>query len=87
MEGAIYFAVVNTIYVSNSHTKFGWISFNGKGEDSITDCDDARKYLEIFLRKVLLAYRSLQFEVRCLIYIFEGELHNLALTCKNFGFT
>ena len=26
----------------------GWISFNGKGEDSITECDDARKYLENF---------------------------------------
>ena len=33
----------------NSHTKFGWISFNSKGEDNISDCDDARKYLEIFL--------------------------------------
>ena len=42
-------AVANPIYISNSHTKFGWISFNGKGEDSKTDCDDARKYLEIFL--------------------------------------
>ena len=35
--------------MSNSHTKFGWISFNGKGEDSIGNCYDARKYLEIFL--------------------------------------
>ena len=34
--------------MSNSNNKFGKISFNGKGEDSITDCDDARKYLEIF---------------------------------------
>ena len=35
-----------------------------------------------FFRKVLLAYR------RCLINIFKGELelHNLALTCKYFGF-
>ena len=39
--------------MSNSHTKFGWISFNGKGEDSITDYDDARKYLEIFFSKSL----------------------------------
>ena len=45
----IFFAVVNPIYVSNSHTQFGWISFNGKGEDSKTDCDDVRKHLEIFL--------------------------------------
>ena len=43
----------------NPHTKFGWTSFNGKGEDSIMDCDDARN-TEIFFRKVLLAYRSLQ---------------------------
>ena len=42
-------AKFNPIYVSNSHTKFGWISFKGKGEDSKTDCDDARKHLEIFL--------------------------------------
>ena len=48
MWGEFILAVANPIYVSNTHTKFGWISFNGKGEDSITDCDDARKYLEIF---------------------------------------
>ena len=59
--GRIFLAFANPIYVRNSHTKFGWISFNGKGEDSITDCDD----FEIFLRKVLLAYRSLQ-------YVFAG---------------
>ena len=59
--GRIFFlAVANPIYVSNSNTKFGKIPFNGKGEDSITDCGDARKYLEIFYPKVLLAYRSLQ---------------------------
>ena len=45
----MFLAVANPIYVSNSHTKFGWISFNGKGEDSITDCDD----VEIFFRKSL----------------------------------
>ena len=58
--GTICLAVTNPIYVCNSHTKFGWISFNGKGEDSIMDCDDARKYWDFFSRKVLLAYRSLQ---------------------------
>ena len=47
--GESVLAVANPIYVSNSHTKFGRLSFNGKGEDSITDCDDAIKYLEIFL--------------------------------------
>ena len=31
------FDVARPIYVSNSHTKFGWISSNGLGEDSITD--------------------------------------------------
>ena len=41
-------AVANPINVSNSNTKFGKISFNGEGEDSITGSDDARKYLEIF---------------------------------------
>ena len=38
----IFVAVANPIYESNSRTKSGWISFNGKGEDSKTDCDDAR---------------------------------------------
>ena len=51
--GRIFLAIANPIYVSNSNTKFGKISFNGKGEDSITDCDDARKYLEIFFSKSL----------------------------------
>ena len=32
----IYY-VARPIYVSNSHTKFGWISSNGLGGDSITD--------------------------------------------------
>ena len=45
----IFVAVANPVYESNSHTKSGWISFNGKGEDSKTGCDDARKHLEIFL--------------------------------------
>ena len=31
------FAVARPIYVSNSHTKLGWISSNGLGGDSITD--------------------------------------------------
>ena len=30
-------AVARPIYVSNSHTKFGWISSNGLGGDSVTD--------------------------------------------------
>ena len=70
--GAFFWAVANPIYVSNSHTKFGWISFNGKGEDSITDCDDARKYLEIYFfeKSYLLTVRfrmCLLVEFRCLI--------------------
>ena len=33
-------AVAHPIHVSNSHTKFGWISSNGLGGDGITDgCD------------------------------------------------
>ena len=81
--------VANPIYVSSSHTKFGWISFNGKGEDSITDCDDVRKYLEIFLffskslTCLTVGFRMcLLVSLRCLIYIFKGELHNLAHTCS-----
>ena len=31
------FAVARPIHVSNSHTKFGWISSNSLGGDSITD--------------------------------------------------
>ena len=60
----------------NSHTKFGWISFNSKGEDNISDCDDARKYLEIFLFSKSLTYRMCLLVLRCLIYILKGELHN-----------
>ena len=30
-------AVARHIHVSNSHTKFGWISSNGLGGDSVTD--------------------------------------------------
>ena len=59
--------------MSNLHSKFGWISFNGKGEDSITDCE---KILgDLFFEK-----RSLQNVFAGLIYIFKGDLHNLALT-------
>ena len=35
--GAIVIAVARSIYVSVAHTRFGWISSNGLGEDSITD--------------------------------------------------
>ena len=30
-------AVTRPIHVSNAHTKFGWISSNGLGGDSVTD--------------------------------------------------
>ena len=54
--GKSFLAVANPIYVRNSHTKFGWISFNGK--DGLWWCE---KILgDFFYRKVLLAYRSLQ---------------------------
>ena len=29
--------LLRPIYVSNSHTKFGWMSSNGKGGDGIMD--------------------------------------------------
>ena len=32
-----FFTVARPMYVSNSHTKYGWISSNGLGGDSITD--------------------------------------------------
>ena len=35
--GAKKSAVATPIHVSNSHTKFGWISSNGLGGDSVTD--------------------------------------------------
>ena len=57
--------------MSNSHTEFGRISFNGKGEDSITDCDDARKYLEIFFEKsylLTIRFRMCWFNLYIRIY-------------------
>ena len=33
----LYFAIACPIHVGNLHTKFGWISSNGFGWDSITD--------------------------------------------------
>ena len=36
-RGQKKFDVARSIHVSNSHTKFGWISSNGLGGDSITD--------------------------------------------------
>ena len=35
--GPIFLTVARPIYVSNSHTKYGWILSNGLGGDSITD--------------------------------------------------
>ena len=40
-------AVARPIHVSNSHTKFGWISSNGLGGDSVTDRQtDGRRRLQ-----------------------------------------
>ena len=36
-RGQKKFDVAHPIHVSNSHTKFGWISSNGLGGNSITD--------------------------------------------------
>ena len=36
-RGQKKFDVARLIHVSNSHTKFGWISSNGLGGDSVTD--------------------------------------------------
>ena len=41
-------AVARSIHVSNSHTKFGWISSNGLGGDSVTDGrTDGRMLLQL----------------------------------------
>ena len=79
MGRIFFFAVANLIYVINSHTQISLVSFNSKGEDNISDCDDARKYLEIFLFSKSLTYRLCLLVLRCLIYILKGELHNSAL--------
>ena len=36
-RGQEYFAIAHPIHGINSHTKFGWISSNGLGGDSITE--------------------------------------------------
>ena len=43
-------AVAHPIHVSNSHTKFGWISSNGLGGDSVTDGGDCN-IPDAFLKK------------------------------------
>ena len=49
--GAKKVAVARPIHVSNTHTKFGWISSNGLGGDSITDRrTDGRTRLQYPLR-------------------------------------
>ena len=68
--GAIFFGCCKP-YLCNSNTKFGKISFNGKGEDSITDCDDVRKYLEIFFLKSLTC---LPFASECVCWFNLGVL-------------
>ena len=37
VAGPKKYALAHPIYVSNSHTKFGWISPYGLGGDSVTD--------------------------------------------------
>ena len=76
--GRNFLTIANPIYVSNSHTKFGSISFNGKGEDRITDCDDARKYLEIFLFGKSLTFLPFASECVCwfnldVLFIYSKE--------------
>ena len=47
--------VARPIHESNSHTKFGWISSNGLGGDSITDrrTDENTQILAILLLETL----------------------------------
>ena len=57
--------------MSNLHTIFGWISLNGKGEDSITDCDDARNPRRFFFEKsYLLTDRWFNLDV---LFIYSKE--------------
>ena len=44
-------AVAHPIHVSNSHTKFGWISSNGLGGDSVTDGRRRLQYPRRFFKK------------------------------------
>ena len=45
-------AVARLIHVTNSHTKFGWISSNGLGGDSVTDGQtEAIAITDAFLKK------------------------------------
>ena len=60
--GQKFFAVARPIHVSNSHTKFGWISSNGLG-DSITD---RRRRLQ-YPRGDNYVFQSLQMAVQILI--------------------
>ena len=64
MGRKVVLAVANPFYVSNPYTEFGWISLNGKGEDSIPDCGDERKYLEIFSKSLT----CLQFHSECVCW-------------------
>ena len=49
--GAKKCAVAHPIHVSNSHTKFGWISSNGLGGDSVTDGRRRLQYPRRFFKK------------------------------------
>ena len=50
-RGQKKFAVAHPIHVSNSHIKFGWISFNGLGGDSVTDGRRRLQYPRRFFKK------------------------------------
>ena len=53
--GAIKCAVAHPIHVSSSHTKFGRISFNGSGGDSITDRPmDKRRQQQCFFKNTVV---------------------------------
>ena len=50
-RGQKKFAFAHPIHVSNSHTKFGWISSNDLGGDSVTDRRRRLQYPRRFLKK------------------------------------
>ena len=50
-RGQKKYAVAHPIHVSNSHSKFGWISSNGLGGDSVTDGRRRLQYPGCFFKK------------------------------------
>ena len=68
-RGRKKFAIVSPIHVCNSNTKFGWISSNSLGGESITDGRRRLQYPLSFFKKALAIIRVTQ---RNRIVAFKG---------------